>query len=48
MERTTQSGERPRTMDAVREHDGARIVVEVGMLVFLVGLALLFVAAAPS
>jgi hypothetical protein len=35
-------------MDAVREHDGARIAVEAGMLVFLIGLALLFVAAAPS
>jgi hypothetical protein len=35
-------------MDDSREHDGARIFVEAGMLVFLFGLALLFVAAAPS
>ena len=48
MKRTTQSGERTRTMDAVRGHDGARIAVEAGMLLFLIGLALLFVAAAPS
>jgi hypothetical protein len=43
------SGGRPRTVEAVREDTGGRrLAVTVGMLVFLVGLALLFVANAPS
>lgn len=47
MERT-QSGDRPRAMDAGKHDDRGRIAVEAGMLVFLIGLALLFVANAPS
>jgi len=42
------SGERPRTVDAVREDAGGRLAITIGMLVFLVGLALLFIANAPS
>jgi hypothetical protein len=45
----TQSEERPRVIEAVQdEDDRGRFVVGAGMLVFLVGLALLFVANAPS
>jgi hypothetical protein len=44
-----QSEERPRVIEAVHdEDDHGRIVVGAGMLIFLVGLALLFVANAPS
>ena len=42
------SREEPRLIVAVREDAGERLAVEAGMLVFLVGLALLFVANAPS
>ena len=42
------SGERTRVVEAVREDAGRRLAVSAGMLVFLVGLALLFVANAPS
>ena len=42
------SREEPRVIVTVREDDGERLAVEAGMLVFLVGLALLFVANAPS
>ena len=38
----------PRALEAVREDAGGQLAVEAGMLVFLVGLALLFVANAPS
>ncbi len=44
----TRDGERPET---VREGGGAarrRLAIEIGMLAFLVGLALVFVAGAPS
>ena len=47
MERTL-GEERPRTMDAGKHDDRGRIAVEAGMLIFLIGLALLFVANAPS
>ena len=43
-----QNGELPRVVAAVREHDRGRVAADVGMLAFLVGLALLFVANAPS
>ena len=43
-----QSWKRPRAIEAVREDAGGRLAVNAGMLVFLVGLALLFVANAPS
>ena len=42
------SGERARADAAAPGDDRGRVVVEAGMLVFLVGLALLFVAYAPS
>jgi len=42
------SGERPRAVEAVREDAGGRLAVSAGILVFLTGLALLFVANAPS
>ncbi len=42
------SGERSRSIETLREDDRERLAVEAGMLVFLVGLALLFVANAPS
>ena len=42
------SGERPRAVTTVQEDDGARIAAETAMLVFLSGLALLFIANAPS
>jgi len=42
------SGERSRAAEAVRDDAGGRVVVGAGMLVFLVGLALLFVLNAPS
>jgi len=47
MERTL-GGERPRAIDAGKHDDRGRIAVEAGMLIFLIGLALLFVANAPS
>ena len=40
--------ERPRAAEAVREDARRRLVAGAGMLVFLIGLALLFVANAPS
>jgi len=43
-----QSGERPRAIEAVREDAGGRLAVSAGILVFLTGLALLFVANALS
>jgi len=43
-----QSEERPRANAAAREDDRGRLAVEAGMLIFLIGLALLFVANAPS
>lgn len=42
------SEEQPRARVAVRDDDRGRLVVDAGMLVFLIGLALLFVANAPS
>jgi hypothetical protein len=42
------SGERPRANAAAPDNERGRFAVEAGMLVFLVGLALLFVANAPS
>ena len=42
------SGDRPRAVATVREHAGGRLVVDACMLIFLIGLALLFVANAPS
>jgi hypothetical protein len=42
------SEERPGAQAAVLEDDRGRLAVDAGMLVFLVGLALLFVAGAPS
>ena len=41
-------GERPRAVRAAYDDAGGRLAVSAGMLVFLVGLALLFVANAPS
>jgi len=38
----------PRALEALREDAGGRLAVNAGMLVFLVGLALLFVVSAPS
>ncbi|MCX6363100.1 MAG: hypothetical protein NTW58_02800 [Actinobacteria bacterium] len=43
-----QSGERSRVREAARDDDRGRIAVDAAMLVFLIGLALLFVANAPS
>jgi hypothetical protein len=43
-----QSEERPRATDAAQHDVRRRLAVEAGMLVFLIGLALLFVANAPS
>ena len=40
--------ERPRVAQAVLDDAGGRLAVDAGMLIFLVGLALLFVANAPS
>ncbi len=42
------SGGRPRTAQAADDDTSGRLAVGAGMLVFLVGLALLFVANAPS
>jgi hypothetical protein len=42
------SGEQPRAVEAVREDAGGRLAVSAGILVSLTGLALLFVANAPS
>ena len=42
------SGERPRSNAAAPDDDRWRLAVEAGMLIFLIGLALLFVANAPS
>ncbi len=42
------SEERPRVVAATRDDAGGRLAVDAGMLVFLIGLALLFVANAPS
>ena len=42
-----QSEERPR-VNAAPDDDRGRLAVEAGMLVFLIGLALLFVTNAPS
>jgi hypothetical protein len=42
------SEERPRAAQAVLDDARGRLSTETGMLVFLVGLALLFVANAPS
>jgi hypothetical protein len=42
------SEERSSVEAAVLEDDRGRLAVDAGMLVFLVGLALLFVASAPS
>ena len=42
------NGERSRAMDAMREDERRRIAVDAGMLIFLIGLALLFVANAPA
>jgi hypothetical protein len=42
------SEERSRAVEAVQEEDGGRLAVSAGMLVFLMGLALLFVMNAPS
>jgi len=41
-------GERPRANAAAPDDDRGRLAVEAGMLIFLIGLALLFVANAPS
>ena len=43
-----QSRERIRVVAAVRDDVRRRVAVDAGMLVFLVGLALLFVTNAPS
>jgi hypothetical protein len=40
--------ERPRAIETVREDAGGRLAVDAGMIVFLIGLALLFVANGPS
>jgi hypothetical protein len=45
---TMRNGERPRAVQSLREDDDRRLVAETGMLVFLIGLALLFIANAPS
>jgi hypothetical protein len=42
-----QRGERPRAVEAAPEDAGRRLAVAAGMLVFLVGLALFFLATAP-
>jgi hypothetical protein len=42
------SADPPRAIEAVRDDIGRRLAAETGMLVFLIGLALLFVANAPS
>ena len=42
------SGERPHANAAAPGDERGRVFVEAGMLVFLIGLALLFVANAPS
>jgi len=42
------SRERTRAVQATDDDPGGRFAVSAGMLVFLVGLALLFVASAPS
>jgi hypothetical protein len=42
------SGERSHAAEAVRDDAAGRVVVGAGMLVFLVGLAMLFVLNAPS
>jgi len=42
------SGERPRVVAATPDDSGGRLAVSAGMLVFLIGLAGLFVANAPS
>ena len=42
------SGERPRAKAAMYDDVSGRLAANAGMLVFLVGLALLFVANAPS
>ena len=42
------SKQRPRAEEAVLDDDRGRIAVDTGMVVFLLGLALLFVANAPS
>ena len=47
MERT-QNAERRRANAAALAGDRRRLAVDAGMLAFLVGLALLFVATAPS
>jgi hypothetical protein len=41
-------GERPRGNAAAPDDERGRVFAEAGMLVFLIGLALLFVANAPS